>query len=238
MNKFDVESNNSKMKLSGQGQVFYMNVCTKYSDMHAMASRTMIINPLDSQKAAYTAAYDAQKYLISQLTIGATLSDVYNQTKSFIADRDASLAEKVHKNFGFGIGFDHRESLLEISATNKETKVEGGMVFHIRITMDDSSTAEKGKAIRVAIGDTVMVKASGEIVPLTEGAPKEYQRISFTLEESEEEEVGFEDARRAEKDLARSSIPEGNEVGSRRVRAGRATANQNKAGNEENIKQG
>lgn len=78
LNKFDVESNNSKMKLSGQGQVFYMNVCTKYSDMHAMASRTMIINPLDSQKAAYTAAYDAQKYLISQLTIGNTLSDVYN----------------------------------------------------------------------------------------------------------------------------------------------------------------
>lgn len=83
-------------------------------------------------------AYDAQKYLISLLKVGSTLSDIYNQTKSFIADRDANLAEKVHKNFGFGIGFDHRESLLEISATNKECKVEGGMVFHIRLTMDDS----------------------------------------------------------------------------------------------------
>ena len=184
-------------------------------------------------------AFEAQKHLISQLQIGNTLSDIYNETRKFIAEKDATLAEKVHKNFGFGIGFDHRESLLEISATNKECKVEGGMVFHIRLTMDDSSTAEKGKAIRVAIGDTVMVKATGEIIPLTEGAPKEYQRISFTLEESEEEdeEVGLEDAKRAEGDL-RNSIPEGNEVGSRRIRAGRAMANQNKAKNEDNIKQG
>jgi len=83
-----------------------------------------------------------------------------------------------------------------------------------------------------------MIKANGEIIPLTEGAPKEYQRISFVLEEDEEEddEVNMEDAQKAEKDLARSPIPEGNEMGSRRVRAGRATANINKAGNEETIK--
>mgnify|MGYP006086902113 CR=1 FL=1 len=116
------------------------------------------------------------------------MSDIYNLTKSFIADRDVNLSEKVHKNFGFGIGFEHRESLLEISATNKECKVESGMVFHIRLTMDDSLTAEKGKAIRVAIGDTVMIKSNGEIVPLTEGAPKEYQRISFVLEEDDEDD--------------------------------------------------
>ena len=141
-------------------------------------------------------AYDAQKYLISNLKIGSTLSDIYNQTRSFIAARDSNLAEIVHKNFGFGIGFDTIESLLEISATNKECKVEGGMIFHIRITMDDSSTAPKGKAVRVAIGDTVLVKGSGEIIPLTEGAPKEFQRISFTLEEEEDDdEVNMEDAK-------------------------------------------
>jgi hypothetical protein len=48
------------------------------------------------------------------------------------------------------------------------------MVFHIRLTLDDSSTAEKGKAIVVAIGDTVLVKFSGEAQHLTENAPREY----------------------------------------------------------------
>jgi hypothetical protein len=47
LNKFDIESDANKLKLSGQGQVFYMNICAKYSDMHAMASRTMIVNPVD-----------------------------------------------------------------------------------------------------------------------------------------------------------------------------------------------
>ena len=48
LNKFDVESDDNKLHLTGQGQVFYMNICAKYSDMHAMASRTLIVNPLQS----------------------------------------------------------------------------------------------------------------------------------------------------------------------------------------------
>ena len=55
-----------------------MNICSKYSDMHAMASRTMIVNPLLTQKAAYCLAYDAQNYLVSLLKIGSTLSDIYD----------------------------------------------------------------------------------------------------------------------------------------------------------------
>jgi nucleosome binding factor SPN SPT16 subunit len=54
------------------------------------------------------------------LKIGSTLSEIYDQTKSFIVDRDPTLGEKLHKNFGFGIGCDHKEGLLEISSTNKE----------------------------------------------------------------------------------------------------------------------
>lgn len=150
----------------------------------------------------------------------------------------------MHKNFGFGIGCDHKEALLEISSTNKQCKVEGGMVFHIRLTLDDSATAEQGKAIVVAIGDTVLVKASGEVQQLTEGAPREYQRISFTLEEDEEEEEASVDEAKdgaAEEGGrgARSPLPNGKEIGHKRMRAGRGTAGkQDKAANEESIKQG
>lgn len=73
----------------------------------------------------------------------------------------------------------------------------------------------------IAIGDTVLIKASGEVQHLTENAPREYQRISFTLEEDEEDE---EDApiEEVKEGKAHSPIPNGNEVGSRRVRANRA----------------
>lgn len=117
------------------------------------------------------------------------------------------------------------------------------MVFHIRLTLDDSTTAEPGKAIIVAIGDTVLVKASGEVQQLTENAPREYQRISFTLEEDEEEEeASVEEAKDRAGERAgrgaRSALPNGNEIGHKRMRAGRGTANQDKAANEESIKQG
>lgn len=151
LNKFDMESDENKLKLSGQGQVFYMNICTKYSDMHAMASRTLIVNPLAAQKAAYQLAFDAQVHLFSQLKIGNTLSDVYKSTKDFIKAKDPELAEKVHKNFGFGIGCEIKETMLEISATNN-TKIEPGMVFHTRITFNHGE-------VQVAIGDSVHVQS-------------------------------------------------------------------------------
>lgn len=110
-----------------------MNICAKYGEMHAMASRTMIVNSLPEQKAAYQLAFEAEAHLFTQLKVGNTLSEVYKSTKDFIRQKDAKLAEKVHKNFGFGIGCEIKENLLEISATN-ETKIEPGMVFHTRIT--------------------------------------------------------------------------------------------------------
>lgn len=119
LNKFDVESDENKLRLSGQGQVFYMNICSKYSDMFAMASRTMIVNPLAQQKAAYQLAFEAEDHLFKELTVGKTLKEVYNSTKEFIRSKDPKLAEKIHKNFGFGIGCEIKENLLEISATNE-----------------------------------------------------------------------------------------------------------------------
>jgi hypothetical protein len=46
------------------------------------------------------------------------LGSVYESTSSFIAEKDASLAERLHANFGFGIGCNFKEDLLVIGATN------------------------------------------------------------------------------------------------------------------------
>ena len=78
-------------------------------------------------------AFDAQQHLVSHLTLGTPLSEVYDLTKEFIAERNSSLAEKVHSNFGFGIGSSYKEELLTIRSSNNKTKVEGGMVFHVKL---------------------------------------------------------------------------------------------------------
>jgi nucleosome binding factor SPN SPT16 subunit len=93
-----------------------MNICAKYNDMHAMASRTLIINPTSKQKATYQIAYDAQCYLISLLKIGTPLNEIFEKTKKFIVDKDQTLADKIHTNFGFGIGCNFKEELLIINA--------------------------------------------------------------------------------------------------------------------------
>jgi nucleosome binding factor SPN SPT16 subunit len=77
---------------------------------------------------------EAITHLVSLLKVGTSLSSVYNETRDFIINKDPSLASALHKNFGFGIGFNHKEDSLAISATN-ETKIEHGMLFHVRITI-------------------------------------------------------------------------------------------------------
>lgn len=45
--------------------------------MSAMASRTLIVNPKDEQKAAYILAYEAQELLINSLKIGEPVSKAF-----------------------------------------------------------------------------------------------------------------------------------------------------------------
>lgn len=55
VNKFGIESNNDQLNPN----CVYINVCSKFCDMTAMASRTLLVNPNDIQKKAYEAAYHA-----------------------------------------------------------------------------------------------------------------------------------------------------------------------------------
>jgi nucleosome binding factor SPN SPT16 subunit len=49
LNKFNTECDNNKVG----SDVIYINICGKYTDMHAMASRTLLFNPTNAQKEAY-----------------------------------------------------------------------------------------------------------------------------------------------------------------------------------------
>ena len=55
LNKFTVECDDNKVG----SEVIYINICGKYTDMQAMASRTLLFNPSKGQKEAYTIAFEA-----------------------------------------------------------------------------------------------------------------------------------------------------------------------------------
>lgn len=63
LNKFQVESSDEKLV----SQAIYINVCAKFSDMCAMASRTLLVNPKDEQKKAYNTANEALEALVKSL---------------------------------------------------------------------------------------------------------------------------------------------------------------------------
>lgn len=150
VNKFNSECDDQYLN----PDVVYINVCGKFTDMQAMASRTLLFNPSDSQKEAYLVAFEAHQHLVQALKPGATISSAYRSTLNFINGKNKDLASKVHANFGFGIGIKYKEDLLSIKEAN-DTVIEAGMVFHARITFKDIE--DKPEKSIIALGDTVLV---------------------------------------------------------------------------------
>jgi nucleosome binding factor SPN SPT16 subunit len=180
---------------------------------------------------------------VSHLTLGTPLSEVYDLTKEFIAERNASLAEKVHSNFGFGIGSSYKEELLTIRSSNSKTKVEGGMVFHVRITFEDVEKDKNRSAI--AIGDTVVVNGDGTTQCLTAAVARKYQQISYKLEDDDDLDDGRsnsgDDEHGGERDKSRGAVQpavNGNAILPTRTRGAAARPAAGKAVLEESLKKG
>lgn len=116
--------------------VIYMNICAKYIDMHAMASRMLFINPSNAQRKTYTIVTEALQHLKDNLKVGTVISSLYESTLSFIKSKDPNLVNCISSNFGFGIGSGYKEDMLAINANNRN-KIEAGMVFHLRVTFKE-----------------------------------------------------------------------------------------------------
>ena len=156
--------------------------------MNVMASRTLLVNPKDYQKKAYQIAYEAIDVIAKNLVIGRPIKEAYTAGKSFIQEKDAHLAEKLHLNFGFGvsifvsypqIGCSIKEENLMINETN-ENLVQANMSFHVRVTMTDVDPKPARSAI--AIGETILINSEGHPVILTTGIQRKFGEISYTLD--------------------------------------------------------
>jgi nucleosome binding factor SPN SPT16 subunit len=84
-------------------ETIYLNICGKYRDMNVMASRTLLINPDETQKQSYLLANEGLNVLIKNLVVGEPVKKAYDATKEFLKSKDGYLAGKTHTNFGFGV---------------------------------------------------------------------------------------------------------------------------------------
>lgn len=73
LNKFNVPSDGNKLNY----ETVYINVCGKYKEMVAMASRTLLVNPNDNQKIAYNIANEALDVCIKNLKVGEPIKNAY-----------------------------------------------------------------------------------------------------------------------------------------------------------------
>lgn len=155
LNKFNVSSDTNKLN----SETVYINVCGKYKDMNVMASRTLLVNPEDSQKKAYNLTSEALDVCIKNIVVGQPIKNAYIAAKEFIRSKNPDLATHLHNNFGFGIGCSIKEDALMINETN-ETLVQPNMAFHVRITL--SEVHKKPSRGIIAIGETVFVDSEGK----------------------------------------------------------------------------
>lgn len=51
-------------------ETVYLNVCGKYKDMNAMASRTLLVNPTEQQKNAYMLADETLDIIVRSIQVG------------------------------------------------------------------------------------------------------------------------------------------------------------------------
>jgi nucleosome binding factor SPN SPT16 subunit len=165
----------------------WLSMCCEYAEVCACAARTLKINPTDEEKEDYILLRKAFAGLFKSIQLGRKISDSYNEVYQLIAkERSAEWMEKhLGDNFGYGIGFKQQENSLEILPTN-DTVLEENMVIFIRLYFKDLDYRSK-KGYGIIIGDTIVLTKNG-CKNLTKGIRKNYEDISYVIDDSEEED--------------------------------------------------
>ncbi|KAI8465881.1 MAG: global transcription factor [Monoraphidium minutum] len=166
---------------------------TRYSSYCANIARTYIVDGSKQQEGEYRALLAAQAAVIAALREGAAAADAYAAAqKSLALSPHPHLAEKLLKNVGFGMGLEFRESHNVLGPKNA-ARVKAGQVFNVVVGLSGlSDPSIKDAALQnyaLQVADTVVVKPGGGPPDvMTAGAPKDFDKISYTLKGEDEEE--------------------------------------------------
>ena len=178
----EASSNNSILS----SDTIIINVATKYKDLYAFNSRTLIIDPDESQKKAYQALYELHQNVLTGIKPGAKISEVYKSASEKFTSKYPDLTKYLPKEFGFGVGCKVKEDLLLITPTNNR-KVVDGYVFCVRTYLNGFNENESRSWVLIA--DTIYINESG-VTNNTCKISSKYKEISYSIQEGNDEKEG------------------------------------------------
>lgn len=172
------ENDSNKLK----NDVIICKVLSYYKSYDSVLIRTFMIDADKTQQKYYKILHEAFIKLISKMTPGTKIKDIYTNIKNIIIESDSSLINKIPSNFGCGIGVKNDENLLNISEEN-ESIIEEGMTFQIILSLSDLE--KDGKKYSIQIGDSVLITKDNPKV-LTESSPKTLTDIYYNYDDEDE----------------------------------------------------
>ena len=175
---------NSKEFLSSD--CILLNLCGKYHEMNCLIVRTLLVNPLPSDKRNYQALSYLHQKVISSLIPGEKISKVFQKCKDSFLKRYPELESSLPSSFGFGMGYEYKERCLSINHKNQRT-VKENQVFAIVSSLNGLKGFKTQKNYAMQLADTVIVKSDGQDV-VTKKVPTGIEEVGYDFNEESDEE--------------------------------------------------
>ena len=139
---------------------------------------------------------------LEKMVVGNSYKDVLAHAKTFLASRDANLANHLAKSLGFAVGLEFRDSSQVLNANNTNKFLENQVFtlsvgFHnVPLSAEDKagapSSIQKLEAFSLLLADTVLVQKDGSPEVLTK-LTKEFGEVSYNISGEDEEEEDDDD---------------------------------------------
>ena len=101
----------------------------RYRSYCSNIARTFLVNPSDKIQNLYNLLVTAEEEVLTRLTDGVKLSDVYKCALNVVKKENADVVNNLTKNFGFGMGIEFREASLSIAPNCDTVAKKGKSIF-------------------------------------------------------------------------------------------------------------
>ncbi len=164
-------------------------------------SRTFMVDAPSKIEQTYSTLLALYQSCLEKVVVGNEYKDVLAHAKSFLASRDAALANHLAKSLGFAVGLEFRDSSQVLNANNSNKFCENQVFtlsvgFHnVPLSAEDkagaASSIQKLEAFSLLLADTILVQKDGSPEVLTKYT-KEFGEVSYNIsgEDDEDDEDG------------------------------------------------
>jgi nucleosome binding factor SPN SPT16 subunit len=99
----DILCGSNKNNLSSD--VILIKVGTRYKDYNSIIVRSFMIDSDKTQQQNYRVLLESFNYMVSLMTEGAKMCEIYQKVVDFIKSKDENLVHRMPENFGYGVNY-------------------------------------------------------------------------------------------------------------------------------------